>query len=179
MRTLVLAVIVVATGAARADRATSVSVGGLMNFRDNAPEGSTVAEPEVSGGARVTLWWDDPFVAPAQGNAVSARLVPELLIGFLSTDHYAEGELGAGLRGELQLATRAPLRLRVGFYGAIRGEVIGKDRDPAGELVVGEYFPIGARLRIGFDGGVAVRHDSVAMRNQLEAIVHCYVGWML
>jgi hypothetical protein len=181
MRALVAIGLVVATGSAYADRETGVMLGGLLDVR-NTQDAGPPAMPIVMGGARLTLSWDDPFVARPRElgrNAASARLVPELFAGLMTNDVHAVGELGAGLRGEVQVSTNQALRIRVGFYAFARGLVFGEHRDPAGEFGIGEYFPIGDRLRFGFDGGVAVRHDSMATSNLIEVVAHCYIGWVL
>ncbi len=181
MRALVVAILVVATGSARADRTTIVTVGGLLDVREQPGDGPP--KPSIlTGGARLTLAWDRPFVAmptAPDAHAISARLVPELFVGFLTDDTRAVADLGAGLRGELQVATSEGPRLRVGFYAFARGLVYGEHRDPAGEFGIGEYFPVGRGMRFGFDGGLVVRHDSTAMGNPPEALVHCYIGWVL
>lgn len=180
MRALAIAVLVV-PGVAMADRETYVAIGGLIGARDVSTD-AQMAPPELVGGGRVTLSFDRPFVAwPERGATnVSGRLVPELFAGFEAGDIRGEALLGAGLRGEVQAATDNGLHVRVSWYAALRAEVIGDHRDPAGEFVIGEYFPIGSgRVRFGFDGGPGLRHDSATTRNQLAATAHCYVSWRL
>ena len=177
MRALAIAVLLV-PAVASADRDTYLAIGGMFGARDAGANA-----PEAVGGANLTLSFDRPFVAwPEHGAAtnISPRLVPELFAGFEAGDLRGEALLGAGLRGELQVANDNGLHVRVGFYVAARLDVIGDSRDPAGEFVLGEYFPIGSgRVRFGFDGGPSLRHDSASARNQLGATVHCYVSWRL
>jgi hypothetical protein len=173
MRALV--VVALLGGSASADRETIVTLGGALDVREQLGDGPP--RPSiVTGGARLMLSWDRPFVA--QPKAVSARLVPELFVSFLTDETHAVGDLGAGLRGELQVTTEEPEYWRVAFYAFARGFVFGKARDPAGEFGIGDYILVGHHgMRFGFDGGMVVRHDSSG--NPPEVLVHCYVGWVL
>jgi hypothetical protein len=136
------------------------------------------ASPEL--GARITFAFEqsplelppDPFVA------TDARLAPELLAGFLANDKRAEGFLGAGVRGELQIAN-GHRRSRMAMYTAARAIVIGKHQDGGVEFVIGGYILGRGTSRFGWEGGAMLRpHASAepARSHEVDAMLTLYVG---
>jgi hypothetical protein len=171
---------------AYADRAGVWSLGVTLDGRATGPDFSTTAEKEVNpvGGARLTLGFEDPAtpMPPAGLFEGEAGLVPELFVGFLADDTRAEGYIGAGLRGELRIASnRRAANMRTAMYVAARGLVIGKDHDSATEFVLGTYVSRGAdRQRFGWEGGAMIRPRPQAPADQateLDALFSIYLSW--
>jgi hypothetical protein len=179
---LVIAVVLLATASARAD--TVVSLGGTLDARAAAPTFSAAGSADASllAGARLTLGFEDaPAAMPPVGDATyRLRLVPELFTGFLADTGHAEGYLGAGLRTELAFASnRRAVDLRVAFYAAVRGLVIGEDHDGAIEVVVGEWLSHGFdHCRFGWEAGAMIRPhaDGLADDRELDAVMSLYVS---
>lgn len=187
MRRAVVAVAgVVALGApARADRETVTTVSVIV---DETAQGRSFSDagdhdPDWRGGARLMLTFEDASLPiPAPGDIASdLRLVPELHAGFLADRVHAEGEIGAGLRGELHLASnRRAGPMRTVLYAAARADVIGKHQDGAPELAIGTYLLGWHHRRFGWELAVMFRptpSDGAARRDQLDALLSFYVGW--
>jgi hypothetical protein len=109
------------------------------------------------------------------------RLVPELVAGVYSDDTRAEGFIGSGLRGEIQIASHLRAPLRTGIYASARALVIGKHQDVAAELAIGEYLSFGrGTKRFGWEGGAIVRprpYASTEQSHELDAVATVYFGW--
>lgn len=182
MRSLPILVVLALATPALADRTTSITVGATLDARGTGSTFDTAGTVPVKmfGGARITLGFEDaPVPIPAPGGVAAGwRLVPELVAGFLGNDVLAEGFVGGGLRGELQLAShRRGVQMRTAIYTAARAEVIGKHQDGAAELVLGEYLWLPHGARFGWEGGALVRpHDREGQR-ELDAVITVYVGW--
>lgn len=184
---LVVAGLVAIATPALADRSTIATIGVTGDARASGPSYSVAAADNTKAlvGARVALAWEDaPLpIPPPTLFASDVRLVPELLAGFVADDVHAEGMLGAGLRGEVQLASnRHGVAMRTGLYTAGRAMIIGRHRDAAGEFVIGEYLMFGARTRFGWEGGAMVRPKPWAKperAHEVDAVLTVYVGWPL
>jgi hypothetical protein len=169
------------TSRARADRVTYLTLGVTGDGRATGATFSDAGQADVRwlGGSRLTLGFEDRALPIPADDAIvkDVRLVPELLAGFLSDDHHAEGYLGAGLRGEAHLASR---KLRTAIYAAARGLVIGGHHDDAVELVLGEYILLGhTAARFGWEGGAIVRtapDAPASSSHELDAVMTIYVG---
>jgi hypothetical protein len=183
MKRALVAITLVAIASPAAARAERTSVITLGITGDGRARGAT-AEIHWLGGARASLAFEDaPLEIPPAGLIDhDFRLTPELLAGFLSDDRHAEGYVGAGLRGELHLAShRNGMMMRTAMYVAARAIAIGKHQDGATELVVGEYLSRGAgKTRFGWEGGAMLRPRSHAQPDrarELGAIMSIYVAW--
>jgi hypothetical protein len=183
---LVIATLCVAAAPALADRSSVMQVGLTFDGRARGATWSDAGKKDVSpvGGARVSLSFEDaPVPIPEPGFfSTDTRLVPELFAGFLSDDERAEGYIGAGLRGEVQLASNMrSVNMRTGIYVAARGMIIGKHQDPGAEFVIGEYLERGAgHCRFGWEGGALMRPRPDAApdkQRELGALISIYVGW--
>ena len=180
--------VLLAASPATADR-TMVTLGGTFGVRDTTANAEMVPVPEPLGGGRLTLSFGDyPAAFPVERDVTNyeGRLVPELRVGFLANDVKAEGELGAGLRGELQLSTlgRKPfwIKIRVGLYAAARAEVIGANRDPAAEFALGDYvWFANGRGRVGIEGGMMLRRQMFdgMLATKASPVWTIYLGWAL
>ena len=178
---LIALVLTTAAGTARADRIPGLTLGGTLDFRFTAPTWDAAEKqqtPDAFGGLQATLSFEDAPLPLTPWGHVSAegRLVPELIIGELGNNQYAEGYLGAGLRAEIHMA--GP-KARAGFYTAARGLVIGANRDSAAEFVVGDYVLVKSMTRIGVEGGAMVRPSDRDGNHELDATMRVYVGWRL
>lgn len=179
------AALAAASSPARGDRSTSVIVGVTGGARSTAASFGEASRGEVAvgGGARLTLSFDDPPLEPPspRGAAIDVRLAPELLAGFLSDRARADGFAGAGLRGELWIASRKDsFRIRTAMYMAARALVIGDHQNGALELVIGEYLALGRATRFGWEGGAILRRRAGAAptgSHELDAVVTIYLGW--
>ena len=167
---------------------TTISLGGSFGVRETPKSDFGHMEQPLGGGMLTMSFSDAPAAFPLERNTTNYvfRLVPELRLGFLANDIKAEGELGAGLRGELAMSTlgRWPfwLKFRSSAYLAVRGEVIGEAREPAADLAVGEYIYIGRGSgRFGFEGSVMFRRSTVdgTMHSRPIPMWTAYVGWSL
>lgn len=184
MRAAPFAVLLLATGTARAERVPIITLGGTLDMRFAAPTwqvAETKQTPDVFGGMQVTLAFEDkPLPLTPRGKvAGEGRLVPELIAGFVSSDRYAEGYVGAGVRAEVHVA--GP-KVNAGFYIAGRGLVIGAHHDAAGEFVIGDYImlPHMTRMtRFGVEGGAVVRPEDRDADHELGVVARLYVGWRI
>ncbi len=134
------------------------------------------------GGAQLVLGFEHaPLAIPAPGElATDLRLVPELLAGFLADDVHAEGMVGGGLRGELQLASNRRTQMSVALYLAARAVVIGAHQDGAGQFLIGEYLSLPRGRRFGWEGGVMIRPRGdvpVDRSRELDTLLTIYFGW--
>jgi hypothetical protein len=187
MRTLVIAGLATSLTAvaltASADPSTVISIGATIDGRGTGATYDLAARTPARplAGARLTLSFDDALLPVPPPGLIDHdfRLVPELFAGFLADEHRAEGMIGAGLRGELALAShRHGFAIRTAIYTAARGVVIGEHQDPAAELVLGEYVTIGhTTARVGWEGGAMIRPRDRAGDRELDAVLTCYVGW--
>jgi hypothetical protein len=174
-----------AAAPARADRDTAVVIGATLVARSTAATFSAAGKADVRmlGGGRLTLSFEDPPppIPPPEAIEVDMRLVPELLAGFIADDVHAEGYVGAGLRGELWLASaRRGFRMRTAMYTAARAIVIGEHQDGAAELAIGEYLSFSGHRRFGWEVGVVIRKRGgvpAGEARELDALVSIYVGW--
>jgi hypothetical protein len=181
----ITAAALLAAAPARADRDTAVIVGATLAARSTAASFSAASTSDVRllGGGRLTLSFDDPpppIPLPGEIGA-DLRLAPELLAGFVSDDVSAEGYVGAGLRGELWLASaRRGFHMRTAMYIATRAIVIGAHPDAAIELALGEYLVFSGHRRFGWEGSAVIRprDDAPAGESrELDALISIYVGW--
>jgi hypothetical protein len=191
MRASLAVVALALAGPAHADRHNSVAtveLAAIGDARATGPTWGATAERDVApwGGSRLTLSFEDaPLAVPPPGlSAHDTRLVPELFAGFLANDIKAEGMLGAGVRGELALAShRRSSPVRIVMYVAARADVIGKHRDGAGEAAIGEYILLGdGSTRFGWEGGAMMRprpHAVASRSHELDALMSIYLGWAL
>jgi hypothetical protein len=179
------ACLVAAPGHAHADREPVVVAGITIDARAIAADFSAAgtAETRILLGGRMTVSFEDaPMPVPPPGDiAADLRLAPELLAGFVANDVHAEGYLGAGLRGELWLASaRRGFRMRTAMYTAARAIVIGGHQDGAAELALGEYLLFTSGKRFGWEGSALIRPrgDSAASQaRELDAQLSIYLGW--
>ncbi|HUJ62696.1 MAG TPA: hypothetical protein VLX92_29540 [Kofleriaceae bacterium] len=186
MRTVALVAVLVVASPALADRGTVVTLGAMLDGRSTASTFTTASNQvvnDVLGGARLTLSFEDapPPLPPAEMISSDLRLAPELLAGFLADDTHAEGYVGAGVRGELWLASaRRGFQMRTAIYLAARAIVIGGHQDGAAELAMGEYLLFADGKRFGWEGGAMIRPRNDAAPDQakeLDALMSIYVGW--
>ena len=173
--------VLLATGVAHADRIPVISLGGTTDFRFTSPTWDAAEKkqtPDVFAGLQATLSFENaPLPLTPMGHvAGDLRLTPELILGELGNATYAEGYLGAGLRGEIHMA--GP-KARAGFYIAARGLVIGAHRDSAAEFVMGDYLLVKSMTRIGVEGGAMVRPQDRDGNHELDATMRIYIGWRL
>jgi len=155
---LILGIILATTSVAHADRFTTFTVG--------ASYAADPSSSHESGGPVVELAWEHapPVMPAAPGYNTAGALVPELIGGALADGRRAQFFLGAGLRVELDIAQREQGLMKVSakcaLYAAGRALVIGKDRDPAVELALGDYFYVARSIRLGGEVAVMMRRDA-------------------
>jgi hypothetical protein len=185
MKSAVVVATLLAAVPARADRSTVLSFAATLDDRATARTFDEAGKKEgrMLGGGRLTLAFENTPIAFPTDRVVAAdlRLVPELLAGFTADDRRAEGMIGAGLRGEVQLAN-SRRHMRTGIYAAGRGIVIGKDHDSAVEMVIGEYLLLHGATRFGWEGGAMMRprpNAPARASKELDAVMQVYVGWAL
>ena len=159
---LAVAVVTFIAAPAFADRSMTFELGLTGDVRATGASFSTAgASDDLSklGGMQLVLGFENaPLAIPAPGEiSAELRLVPELLAGFLADDTHAEGMVGGGLRGELQLASNRRMPMSVAMYLAARAVVIGEHQDGAVQLVLGEYLSLSRGHRFGWEGGVMIR----------------------
>ena len=185
---LVLLLAVLATGRAQADdRGLVIDVGAGVGASDVSATASSVTT------GRITLGWEHaPLPLPAtKGYAFGGALVPELVAGTLVGSDRAAGFIGAGLRAELRMAQRnmglLEVTARGAVYLALRGLVVGDQREPMMELGLGEYFLRHHNwTRIGFELDL-ITHPTTdpsafdvtnpVNAQSLAVLVQLYVGW--
>jgi hypothetical protein len=200
MRALAVAAVLCASVPANAEgeRRTSVALGivfGIHSVPDAMPNGDDTPTPAIAriaegfGGPRLMLAFERaPLPYPdAPGYRHDGQLVPELMGGaFVGDDsEYADVMVGAGLRAELRISQREMGLLRISarmaLYVAARGFVVGENRDPMGELVMGEYFLFGrtGSGRFGFEFGGMQRREDGKVEAQQGFISQLYLGGTL
>lgn len=165
---------------ASADRAPVVIVGAgteAMLFPD-APG----PKPERAGGElTVIVGFEDPSVPVVVPTLTEHRyrFVPELLGGVELESGRGEAFLGAGLRGEIQIAAHVtPRCIRIGMYAALRGRVVGGDHDPEADGALGWYFLLGrGATRIGMEAELGERWTDAGAALAVHPSV--FVGWKL
>ena len=170
---------------ARADRGTHVVVGVIGAARTTGASFGEASRADTAflGGGRLTLSFDEaPIAVPPPGQvAIVARLAPELIAGFVTDNRRADGFAGAGLRGELWLASaRRGFRMRTAMYTAARGLAIGEHHDGAVELALGEYLVFAGDSRFGWESSAVIRRRNgvgAGEARELDALVTIYVGW--
>lgn len=184
MRAALLAVpfaVLFVTGTAHAERVPIITLGATMDLRFASPtwDGAQRKQtPDPYGGGQLTLSFEDAPLALTRPRTVAGelRLVPELIVGELGNDQYAEGYVGAGLRGEIHMA--GP-KARAGFYLAARGLIIGANRNSAAEFVMGDYVMLRNMTRVGVEGGAMVRPEDRDGNHALDVVMRLYVGWRI
>jgi hypothetical protein len=186
MRIAMVAVGMLATTPAYADRTMSTWVGATLDERASAATFAAAGDSSttsLTGGMRLTLSFDDePPALPASGVvAFEGRLVPELLGGFLAGACVIEGYVGGGVRIEGWMTShRHDTAMRTAIYLAARAIAIGQHQDGAGELAFGEYLLTGRRGVFGWEGAAMfrARNDVAAGEaRELDALLNIYVGW--
>jgi hypothetical protein len=201
-RVLVVAPSILAMGVAApafADRSAVPEIGIMLWGRSSAATfseaGNKSGVQPMPGLSLVVGYEDAPMAVPAPGEiGTDLRLVPELVAGVVADDRHGEGYVGAGLRGELHLASaRRGFEMRTSIYTAVRAIVIGENRDGAAELLIGEYLLRRSGVRFGWEGGALIRpradrsgQEPGAIGSmtrgrsddrELDAIAAIYVGW--
>jgi len=179
---LACVLVLLATGTANADRMPVLSLGGAVDMRFHGQTWDHAAnkdeDPSVFGDTRLTLAFEDrPMpMLPRGVVAAQGRLVPELFVGAALGERLGEAYAGAGVRGELALAS---WKMRTSMYVAARGLVIGSPRDAAGEFALGQYILLRGATRFGWEGGAVVRPRDRQGGHGLDAIARLYVGWSI
>jgi hypothetical protein len=200
MRTLAIAAVLFATrtAAAEGDRATTLSFGVVFGIhslpesmsRSDVPAPSVARVAEGFGGPRLVLAFERASLPYPEtpGYRVDTQLVPELIAGaFLRQDPdltRAEMMIGTGLRAEARISQLrmgwAKVSARMVLYAAVRGMVVGEDRDPLYEGVLGEYFLIGRNgWRIGFEFGAIGREQQGKIEAQRGFVSQVFLGGTL
>jgi hypothetical protein len=171
---------------AHADRAVVDTISVTTDIRAHGhtfSEANDSKDVSVLGGARLTLTFEQPAIAPraTRGANFDFRLVPELFTGALADAKHAEGYLGAGVRGELHVASRRDATAaRVVSYVPVRAILIGGHQDPAVEFGIGQYFPLRDHRRVGYEctGMLRKRPDGApAEARELDMLLSVFVGW--
>jgi hypothetical protein len=165
-----------------ADRSTTFEVGLTGDVRamgaSFAEAGASSDLAKLAGLQLVLSFEDAPLALPAPGRvAAELRLVPELLAGFVADTVHAEGMIGGGLRGELQLAANKQSAVRTSLYLAARAVAIGAHRDGAVELMMGEYLTLAHDRRFGWEGGAMIRPRTDGVDHELDTLLTIYYGW--
>lgn len=173
---------------ARAERTTTVQLGGMFGGIDN-PTDDLPNMLRPAGGPRVTLAWEHaPLAMPAApGYAVDVGLVPELTAAAILNEDRGEVLIGVGARGELRVSQRErgllKISARMAFYLAARAMVIGDRQDTAFEGALGEYVYLGnGRTRLGGEIGVVAREQTTFGTDvdvQVGVFASAYLGWAL
>lgn len=184
MRALLVAAVFV-SAPAFADRSATFELGATGDVRATGSSWSAAGDNNdlhKLGGIQLVVGFEHAPLAIPEPGALSTelRLVPELLAGFVADDDRAEGFVGGGLRGELQLATHRRVSMHVAMYAAARAIAIGKHQDGAGQLVIGEYLSLSRHRRFGWEGGLMMRPrgDVPADRaRELDTLLTIYFGW--
>jgi hypothetical protein len=176
MRAAIAFAVVFASTAAYADRSTTLELGVGLDARNRADSfGDALSgDAHYRGTGRLTLAFE-----PARSQRIELHLVPELFAGFAANDRDAEGSLGVGLRAELFGATANPRIAGHGAYLALRGEVMGPNRDPALEIAVGHFIERWNGFRFGYDTALVFRErdDVSADRSrELDVIFSLVIG---
>lgn len=185
--TLMLGVLMLAASIARAERTTTVSLGGMIGGVEHRVDEATRMEP--AGGPRLILSFEHPPppLPPTKDNNVDVTLVPELIVAAVMNAERGEAMVGVGARGELRLSQRDAglfhVNARVGFYVAGRVLIVGDHQDPAGELSLGEYVYLGkGRLRLAGEASLQLRKSDEFMAtsgSQHGIMASVYLGWAM
>ena len=166
--TITILALLLATPAFADERSATLSLGGGLTV------GSTQGIDEAAI-LRVAAAWEPARMALPDhvGTALDVALVPELFVGssyehVVNTEDRVELMVGAGVRGELRVARRNPpprFSVTGATFLALRGAVIGRERDPQLEAVLGQYFFLGRRTsaRLGFEFGVCARRNNMSL----------------
>jgi hypothetical protein len=182
-RAFVVALSIVAAPAFAERSATpeiGISLWGRSTASTFSDAGNKSGEQPMPGLSLVVGYEDAPMAIPAPGEiATDLRLVPELVGGIVVDDRHGEGYVGAGLRGELHLASaRRGFEMRTAIYVAARAIAIGENRDGAAEIIIGEYLIRRSGVRFGWEGGALIRPRAERSNDrELDAIIAIYVGW--
>jgi hypothetical protein len=178
-----------ASSVAHADRSAILSVGGMFGATGDFEGGYT----EPAWGGRLSLGFDNPLpeMPATRGYKWDGAIVPELVIGglVLPDAERADGYFGAGIRAELRFAQRDMGLLRVSARGAgyiaLRGLVVGEERDGLFEFGIGEYFARHrSSTRIGYEIDVLMAPgdrpmDEGRTDNTVGLLMQLYVGGAL
>jgi hypothetical protein len=183
-RALVVASIFATAAPAFAERAAVPEIGITLWGRSTADtfaEAGNKSGVQPMPGVSIVVGYEDaPLAIPAPGEiATDLRLVPELVGGAVADDRHVEAYVGAGLRGELHLASaRRSFAMRTAIYTAARAIAIGENRDGAAQIVIGEYLLRASGTRFGWEGGALIRPRAERSdARELDAIMTIYVGW--
>ncbi len=117
--------------------------------------------------------------SPHPRRASSFISCPKLFAATAASDRDAEGSIGAGLRAEVFGPTRNPRLVGAGVYVAVRGEVMGSNRDPALEFALGHFWERPNGYRIGYDTGVILRDRDEASADrsrELDVVFSLVIG---
>jgi hypothetical protein len=176
MRAAFAFVVLFASTTAYADRDTVFELGIGLDARGRAGsfEATGDANAHYRAAGRISLAFE-----PKPTPRVEFHLVPELFAWAASNDRDVEGSLGAGLRAEVFGPTANPRIAGVGAYVAVRGEVMGTNRDPAFEVAFGKYRERWNGMRIGFETGLVFRErdDAAADRSrELDVLASIVIG---
>jgi hypothetical protein len=176
MRAAIAFAVLFASTAAYADRDTVFELG--LGFDARARAGSFAATSDANGhwraAGRISLAFE-----PAPSPRIEFHLVPELFAWTAASDRDAEGSLGAGLRAQVFGPTRNPRLRGAGVYVAVRGEVMGTNRDPALEFALGHFWERPNGVRIGYDTGVILRERDEASPDrsrELDVVFSLVIG---
>jgi hypothetical protein len=181
-RHLLVAFALLVPSVAHADRTTIVNLGlGVGVFGD-----VEATEPDSMIAPRATLAWENaPLAIPDEPGTFHAgvALVPELTVGSLFESDRAEGYLGVGVRGELQMAQNAMGLLkwttRGAAYLSARALVVGETRDVNYDFGIGQYFMRRHNFtRFGYEIEVLDRpHYMQTDSHYIGFVMSLYVGW--
>jgi hypothetical protein len=175
MRGLAIALVLV-SATAYADRSTVLELGIGLDARSRADSFGDALDGHAHyrGTGRLTLAFE-----PRRSRRVELHLVPELFAGFAANERDAEGSLGVGLRAELFGATANRRIAGHGAYLALRGEVMGPNRDPAIEIGAGHFIERWNGYRIGYDTALIFRdrdESSPDRERELDVMFSLVVG---
>jgi hypothetical protein len=174
MRAAIAFAVLFASTAAYADRDTVFELGIGVDARGRAGsfEATGDSNAHYRAAGRISLAFE-----PAPSPRIEFHLVPELFAWTAATDRDAEGALGAGVRAEVFGPTRNPRLVGAGVYVAVRGEVMGTNRDPAFEFALGHFWERPNGYRIGYDTAVILRErdDASPERSRELDVVFSFV----
>jgi len=186
MRILLVGSFVLASSAAHAERATTVSVGAMVGGAERQVDESV--QMKATGGPRIVLSWEHAPVPlpPTKGVAVDFSMVPELTAGALLNEERGEVMVGVGARAELRMAQRdggaLKINARFAVYAAARVMVVGDNQDTAIEGALGEYVYLKGRLRLGGEIGLLNREQTTtndASSREMGVFASVYLGWAM
>jgi len=177
---------VLAAPIARAERTTTVNLGGMIGGVERRVDEATRMTP--AGGPRLTLSFEHPPppLPPTKDTNADVTLVPELIAGAVMDADRGEAMIGVGVRAEVRISQRDGglfhVNARIAFYAAGRALVVGDTQDPAGELALGEYVYLKGRLRFGGEAAMILRRSDEFMATsgaQHGIMASAYLGWAM